>query len=61
MFALISERGYYYTGKAGEQFVSPYLTEAFTWTVKSGAEQKCELLNKWSVLNGHKFEVMEVQ
>jgi hypothetical protein len=44
-----------YTGKAGIDFVSDNLLSAFPFESLAGAQRKCTVLNKGSLLSGWRF------
>lgn len=49
----------YYTGRAGEGFVSNALSDAFVYEMKKGAERKAAVFNQWRV-GGYNWKVQEL-
>lgn len=47
----------YYTGKAGQAFVSNQLCDAFTYVSLEGARRRATMLNGGTVLHGVRFMV----
>ena len=45
----------FYTGKAGQEFVSPDLTSAFPFALLQGAQRKAAVLNRMSLMHGWRF------
>ena len=46
---------FFYTGKAGQEWVSPKLSEAFAGYSKEGAERKAALFNRMTGIHGLRF------
>lgn len=47
----------FYTGRAGEQFVSPTVAESFAFGSRNSAELKRAILNRYTALHGIHFSV----
>ena len=57
MFVLMTQNGQYYTGRAGEGWVSADKAEAFAYSEFGAACAKQETFNKRSSLTGLLFQV----
>ena len=57
---LRTNSGMFYTGRAGDAWVSSDRAEAFSYSGKGEADRKVSSFNRMSRLHGHTFFVEEV-
>lgn len=58
MFILRASNGNFYTGRAGDNWLSPSKTDAFTYSERPNAEWKQQTFNRATVLHGLTFTVV---
>ena len=50
---------FFYTGRAGQRWVSPNIDEAFTYTSLEGARNAALRHNRWTELHGLRFIALD--
>lgn len=56
-YVLRTTSGMFYTGRAGEGWLSPRREDAFTYAGKGEADRKAATFNRATLLHRHTFEV----